>query len=128
MPSPMPKIQFVSEKRVPETKAPETRIDEKGIEFERGRLPYSGEGLRESLLDVALHHGVDLQHLCGGICACITCHVVIESGGENLSAMTKDEEDRLYRIPGYTLHSRLACRAVVEGDVTVRIPQRGALK
>ena len=93
------------------------------VEFEPGSLPYQGEGLRESLLDVALHAGVDdLRHLCGGICACITCHVLIERGDENLSAMEKDEEDRLYRVPNLSVHSRLACRAVVQGDVVARVP------
>ena len=113
----MPSIQFLFEEPVGEQR----------IEFERCDLPYSGEGLRGSLLDVALHHGMNLQHLCGGICACITCHVIIESGDGNLSAMAKDEEALLYRVPGYTLHSRLACRAVVEGDVTVRIPKRSPI-
>jgi 2Fe-2S ferredoxin len=93
------------------------------IEFESGSLPFQGEGLRGSLLDVALQAGVeDLRHLCGGICACITCHVVIESGDENLSLMQKDEEDRLYRVPNLSVHSRLACRAVAHGDVVVRVP------
>ncbi len=36
--------------------------------------------------------------------------------------MEKDEEDRLYRLPNYTLHSRLACRAVIHGDAVVRVP------
>src|SRR5262245_57682380 len=72
----MPKVQFLDDSG-----------ESTAVHFERGSLPYSGEGLRESLLDVALHHGVDLQHLCGGICACITCHVIIESGDENLSPM-----------------------------------------
>jgi len=92
------------------------------IEFEPGELPYQGEGPRESLLDVALNSEVDLRHLCGGICACITCHVIVERGDENLSPMEKDEEDRLYRIPHLTVHSRLACRAVVRGDVVARVP------
>jgi 2Fe-2S ferredoxin len=95
-------------------------------EFMPGQLRYCGEGLRESLLDVALNRGVKLLHVCGGICACVTCHVIVEQGDANLSPMEKDEEDRLYRAPGYTLHSRLACRAIVRGDVTVRIPQAGS--
>lgn len=99
--------------------------ESKSLEFTPGELPYRGEGLRESLLDVALNQGVDLLHVCGGICACVTCHVIVEQGDANLSPMEKDEEDRLYRAPGYTLHSRLACRAIVRGDVTVRIPQAG---
>ena len=94
------------------------------VEYEPGSLPYEGEGLPESLLDMALHAGVDdLRHLCGGICACITCHVVIECGDENLSPMEKDEEDRLYRVPNLSVHSRLACRAVVRGDVVARVPE-----
>ncbi len=91
------------------------------VEFEPGSLPYQGEGLCESLLDAALYAGVDMRHLCGGICACITCHVVIEQGDENLSPMEKDEEDRLYRVPNLSVHSRLACRAVVRGDVVARV-------
>jgi 2Fe-2S ferredoxin len=91
-------------------------------QFTSGELPYQGEGLQESLLDVALRDGVPLRHACGGVCACITCHVVVEQGDENLTPMERDEQDRLYRVPDYTLHSRLACRAVVRGDVTVRIP------
>ena len=93
------------------------------VEYEPGSLPYQGEGLRESLLDAALNAGVDLRHLCGGICACITCHVIVERGDENLSLMEKDEEDRLYRLPNLSVHSRLACRAVVLGDVAARVPR-----
>ena len=92
------------------------------IAFESGELPFYEEGRRESLLDVALHADVDLRHLCGGICACITCHVIVERGDENLSPMEKDEEDRLYRLPNLSVHSRLACRAVVRGDVVARVP------
>ena len=114
----MPKVRFLSE--------PEGRSfhDGKCVEYDPGSLNYRGEGLRGSLLDVALNHDIDLMHLCGGICACITCHVIIEDGDQNLNPPNKDEEDRLYRVAGYTLHSRLACRAVVLGDVTVRIPER----
>jgi 2Fe-2S ferredoxin len=96
-------------------------------EFQSGALTYQGEGQRESLLDIALRDGVELRHACGGICACITCHVIVEQGDENLSAMETDEQDRLFRVPDYTLHSRLACRAVVRGDVTVRIPAGNGL-
>jgi 2Fe-2S ferredoxin len=33
-----------------------------------------------------------------------------------------DEADRLDLAAGLTLHSRLACQAVVNGDVTVEVP------
>jgi 2Fe-2S ferredoxin len=107
----MPKVTFLPSNKV--------------IEFEPGgmSIPYQGEGSRGSLLDLALYAGAEMRHLCGGICACITCHVVVESGDENLSAMEKDEEDRLYRVRDLSVHSRLACRAVAKGDVVVRVPE-----
>ncbi len=55
-----------------------------------------------------------------GVCA--TCHVIIEAGSENLSEPTDDELDRVDYAPNTTPRSRLACMAVVKGDVTVRVP------
>jgi hypothetical protein len=46
----------------------------------------------------------------------------VKEGDQHLSPMEPDEEDRIYRVPAYTLHSRLACRAVPSGNVTVLIP------
>jgi 2Fe-2S ferredoxin len=92
------------------------------VEYEPGVTPYHEHGLEGSFLDIALNTGVDLEHACGGNCACTTCHVIVKQGEENLSDMEEDEEDRLYMADGLTLHSRLGCQAVVKGDVTVEIP------
>ena len=92
------------------------------VEFEAGALPYQGHGKPASLLDIALHAGLHLEHACGGNCACTTCHVVIRSGEANLSEMEEDEEDRLFGAADLTLHSRLACQAVVHGDLVLEIP------
>jgi 2Fe-2S ferredoxin len=92
------------------------------IEFESGKLPYHEHGKRESLLDIALSHDIQLEHACGGSCACTTCHVIVKSGDDNLSPADEDELDRLDMAPGLTLHSRLGCQAVVTGDVTIEIP------
>jgi ferredoxin, 2Fe-2S len=92
------------------------------VEFEPGKLPYDEHGKPESLLDVAMNFGIQLEHACGGSCACTTCHVIVKNGDGNLSEPEEDELDRLDQAPGLTLHSRLACRAVVTGDVTVEIP------
>lgn len=92
------------------------------VEFEPGTLPFSHHGKPESLLDIALHFGIRLEHACGGNCACTTCHVVVKSGEENLSEMEEDEEDRLFGAADLTLHSRLACQCVVTGDMVVEIP------
>lgn len=92
------------------------------VEFEPGKLPYDEHGEPESILDVAINFGIQLEHACGGKCACTTCHVIVKAGDDNLSPAKEDELDRLDMAPGLTLHSRLGCQAVVTGDVTVEIP------
>lgn len=87
-----------------------------------GVTPYREHGKEGSLLDIALNFGVNLEHSCGGNCACTTCHVIVKEGEENLTEMDEDEEDRLYMADGLTLHSRLGCQCVVTGDLTVEIP------
>lgn len=77
-----------------------------------------------TILDAALDNGIELTHNCGGNCACSTCHVIIEEGDENLSAMQEDENDMLDTSPQRTDHSRLACQAQVMGDVKVKTPPK----
>jgi 2Fe-2S ferredoxin len=92
------------------------------VEFESGKLPYHEHGKPESLLDIALNFGIQLEHACGGSCACTTCHVHIKEGMENLSEAEEDELDRLDFAADLTLESRLGCQAVVKGDVVVDMP------
>lgn len=76
-----------------------------------------------TILEAALENDIDLEHNCGGVCACTTCHVIVRQGEEHLSEMEDAEDDRLSMAEGLTMHSRLGCQAVVEdGDVTVEIP------
>jgi 2Fe-2S ferredoxin len=105
----VPKVTFLPEGRT--------------VEFESGELPYGEHGKPESVLDVAEHFGIHLEHACGGSCACTTCHVIVKEGTDgNLTEAEDDELDRLDQAPGLTLHSRLGCQAVVTGDVVVEIP------
>ena len=93
------------------------------VEVDDEQYPFGDHGKPGSILDIAIENGVTLEHNCGGNCACTTCHVIIRKGAENLSEMQEDEEDRLDQAPGLTPYSRLGCQAVVEGDVTVEIPE-----
>ena len=93
----------------------------KTVEVDDSKYPLADHGKPGSLLDIALHNNVPMEHNCGGNCACTTCHVVVKEGEENLSPMESDEEDRLDTAQGLTLHSRLGCPAVVEGDVIVEL-------
>jgi ferredoxin, 2Fe-2S len=92
------------------------------FDVELTSMPYQHHGLPGSLLDVALHVGVGLEHVCGGNCACTTCHVIVRAGMENLSEMEDDEADRLDTAWDVTPRSRLGCQAIVRGDVSCEIP------
>lgn len=89
------------------------------------RLPFGETGLPGSVLDIAMGSGVDLEHACGGVCACSTCHVIVRKGLETCNEPTDDENDQLDEAPGITLHSRLACQCVPNGeqDLVVEIPE-----
>ncbi len=94
------------------------------IEVDPSQLPYSREGLPGSILDIACGHDIAIDHACGGVCACSTCHVILRAGSETMAEATEDEEDMLDTAPGLEITSRLACQAVPDGssDIVVEIP------
>ena len=94
------------------------------VEFEFDKMPYDGHGKPQSFLDVAENFDIFLDHACGGVCACTTCHLFIKKGNEGLSEADDLELDRLEQAPGIQLNSRLGCQCVIEkpGDYVVEIP------
>jgi len=92
------------------------------IEWDPATMPYSGHGKPCSLLDICINHGLQLEHACGGNCACTTCHIIVKQGEEHLSEMEDDEADRVNEAADLTLHSRLGCQSVITGDVVVERP------
>ena len=88
------------------------------------KIPYGPTGQPGSLLDIAMGAGIDLEHACGGVCACSTCHVYVKQGLASCNEGTDDEFDQLDEAPAITLLSRLACQCVPNGtvDVVVEIP------
>ena len=85
-----------------------------------------------SLLEMALEHGVPLEHTCGGVCACATCHVHIQDGAKFLPDANEDELDQVEQAPGYAPDSRLACQVCppAAGHIRCVIPKwnRNAVK
>ncbi|MDA0999160.1 MAG: 2Fe-2S iron-sulfur cluster-binding protein [bacterium] len=92
------------------------RDEDKEIEIRAG----------ENILEVALENGIHLDHACGGVCACSTCHVKILEGGDFFPEAEEEEEDQLDNARDVDLNSRLACQSVLVRDtneaIVVEIP------
>jgi 2Fe-2S ferredoxin len=77
-----------------------------------------------SILEAALSHGIEIEHICEKSCACTTCHVIVRQGFDSLSPATEQEEDLLDKAWGLEPESRLSCQArVADEDLTIAIPK-----
>lgn len=94
------------------------------VQVDPGKIPYGETGQPGSILDIAMGNGIELEHVCGGVCACSTCHVMVKQGLETCNEGTDDEFDQLEQAPVTTLQSRLGCQCVPNGtkDIVVEIP------
>lgn len=93
-------------------------------EVDPSQTPAHRAGQPGSLLEIALNHGVEIGHACGGVCACATCHVIVREGMHTCNEPSEAEENELDEAYGLTVHSRLACQCVPTGeqDLVVEIP------
>ncbi|MES2274882.1 MAG: 2Fe-2S iron-sulfur cluster-binding protein [Bacteroidota bacterium] len=95
-------------------------FEEKGLE--PIELP-AAEG--ESVLDICLENGIELQHNCGGVCGCSTCHVYVNKGEGNIQEISDKEEDFIDRAVNPRINSRLGCQCVlIDGDIEITIPDQ----
>ena len=77
----------------------------------------------ESILHAALEQGLELDHACGGVCACSTCHVKITKNADCFSEASEDELDQLDEARDVSLESRLGCQAKLQ-----RVPPVGVIE
>jgi len=97
----------------------------KVYEVEPSALPYTRHGLPGSVLDIV--SAVDehlIEHTCGGVQACSTCHIYVEKGFDQCNEPSEREEDYLENARAVKLNSRLACCCVPDGsvDLVIRVP------
>lgn len=81
----------------------------------------------QSLLEICLDNGIQLQHNCGASCACSTCHVYVEEGMDFLSGITSREDDFIARAEAPRLQSRLGCQCTLlpgTGKVEITVPDQ----
>src|SRR5712692_9461101 len=69
----------------------------KTIEVDPEKIPYGHNGLPGSILDISEGLKAGLDHACGGVCACSTCHVIVHQGLETCNEAT----DTVVEIPDW---------------------------
>ena len=74
------------------------------------------EGWR--VMELIRDHGLPIEALCGGACACATCHVhVAPDWAERLVPMREDEEGLLDALPAAAETWRLSCQIIWDTDL-----------
>ena len=100
------------------------------IIFTPSGLQTSGEA-GESVYDVALRAGVDMQSICGGKGLCKRCQIEVEPGefakfklsvGESNIPKLSPTEKKARHDGELSETRRLACRAKICGDLVVEVP------
>lgn len=74
------------------------------------------EGWR--VMEILREHRMPILGLCGGACACATCHVVVspEWAGK-IDPANDDEEAMLDTVPNLEPASRLSCQIIYQDDM-----------
>ena len=95
------------------------------LEVEPEKIPYNRHGLPGSILERVCSSNEGLiEHACGGVQACSTCHIYITKGLDTIAEASEREEDYLDKARGVKLNSRLACCCVPDGsqDIEIEVP------
>ena len=80
-----------------------------------------------SILEVTEDNDIHLNHNCGEVCACSTCHIYVNSGDEYLQEISDKEEDFIDRAINPRIESRLGCQSIILNDnaiIEVEIPDQ----
>lgn len=79
----------------------------------------AGRSLCQQLID----NGIDIEHSCGMVAACTTCHVIVREGFNRLPPASDREDDMLDKAWGLTSTSRLSCQLEPDTDLTIELPK-----
>ena len=83
-----------------------------------------------SILEVTEEHDIHLNHNCGGVCACSTCHIYVRKGEDSLEEISDKEENFIDRAINPRLESRLACQCIIleeDAYIEVEIPDQSRI-
>jgi ferredoxin, 2Fe-2S len=79
----------------------------------------------ETILEVALNNKIDIDHDCGGVCSCSTCHIYVTKGFQYLESKSRKELHFIERLKNRKENSRLSCQCLLlkgSGELEVVIP------
>lgn len=82
----------------------------------------------QSLMQIATNNGIPgIDGDCGGVCACGTCHVILDSQWTQHTGQPSSEEEQMLTLaPERQKTSRLACQVKVTEQMdgmTVHLPE-----
>ncbi|SUH02396.1 ferredoxin [Salmonella enterica subsp. enterica] len=78
----------------------------------------------ETILDVALRNGIEIEHACEKSCACTTCHCIVREGFDSLPESSEKKTICWIKRGGLEPESRLSCQArVTDDDLVIEIPR-----
>jgi ferredoxin len=77
--------------------------------------------LGTTLLQASKLAGAPEGDACGGVCACSTCHVYVQTGSALLAPAAEDEEDILDKAFDVQMSSRLGCQAKIQGEGLIEL-------
>ena len=83
-----------------------------------------------SILEITEDNDIHLNHNCGGVCACSTCHIYVLKGEDDLEEISDKEEDFIDRAINPRLESRLACQCIIldeDAEIEVEIPDQSRI-
>ena len=118
---------FIEEEEIPPpTQSYQITVKNTGqiIDVDHTNLPKGEEGREGSLLSILLSQGIDIDHSCGGVVACSTCHIYVTQGGDTAPEPSEAEEDQLDFAPAVRDCCRLSCQCVPDGssNIVVELP------
>lgn len=74
------------------------------------------EGWR--VMEIIREHGLPMEGLCGGACACATCHVYVARDWQAKLHEPRDDEDAMLdEVPTVSDSSRLACQLIYSPEL-----------
>lgn len=83
-----------------------------------------------SILEVTELFDIHLNHNCGGVCACSTCHIYVHKGEDFLEEISEKEEDFIDRAINPRIESRLACQCIIledDAEIEIEIPDQSKI-